>query len=188
MSQKLDGTLYPKQIFMASEVIVNAEGKEMRVTNCYDIDPFRAPDKAAHRLRLDEILFDFFGGVPSPENPLLIQIKGLLLDRCEDFNPGAATEILEGRRTGSFEDMSGRHVSILPERSKNGEYPFVGVVYEEGAEFPVCWGYDADGNCNDGDASHRLLIMKAVSAKPTKGEHKDDPGEAAPEEENNVEI
>ena len=183
MAQRIEGKMFPPQIFIAGEDVVTPDGKSVKIIGSYDKDPLKMPDRSANRYRLEEMLFRFFGGTPSVANPLIIQVKGVLIDRCEDFTPGAAVEVLEGRMNGHFEDLSGREVKIMAERSKNPDYPFVGLSYDdEESQFPTAWGYDNDGNCNDGNSMHRIVIMKEATAKETPAaEDKKDPVEGAEE-------
>lgn len=149
----LKGTIYPSNFFM----IETPEGEY----KWFDADPFAlsAEERGKHEINLDKTLIDAFGHC-SMGNPMVILIKGGVLDRCAPFDVTMPMKVRCGQIDRHFEDGDGCYVDILERRNGDPEYPFNGVVLDGNGDIVTTRKYSVRGICADGHEEHSIFVVR----------------------------
>lgn len=159
----LKGCVYPTNFFM----IETPEGEY----KWYDVDPFAlsVEERQNHEIDLDKVLIDAFGHC-SIGNPMVIRIKGGVLDRCQPFDVSMPIRVRCKQVDRHFEDGDGCYVDVLEKRSGDAEFPFNGVVFGSDGEIVATRKYSVRGICSDGKEEHSLFAVRNESQEVEDGD------------------
>ena len=125
---------------------------------CANVDPLHCEDIDEHTIDLADVLNSFYGNGDIC-NPVKIKVYGYQDRRAEPFDIGVPGRIRSGAQI-HLEDMEGNAVEILSIRSKDENFPFLGVVLDWNGESLGTRNYSATGECSDGVGSHLLVVMQ----------------------------
>lgn len=149
MAKKFETQLIDTEFFIAQDESGNL--------HCYDRDPLRTPDREGARIDLLKAIVDQFGK-PDIANPIVIKVKGARLDRCKPFDAGMP-ERIRGGLAAHFEDFEGTCMEIVGRRWANKDFPLTALIIREDGLTDGYRLYSNKGECEDGVASHRLVVV-----------------------------
>jgi hypothetical protein len=130
----------------------------------YNEDPLYSENREAAKMDLAQFLVDRFGR-PDIGNPIVFKVRGYFMDRCRAFDAGIPEQIRNGL-DAHLEDLEGTNVSIVAHPSTYKDFPFMGLILDKEGKALGFRLYSRQGECQDGNDDHRLLVMDGAIAVP----------------------
>jgi hypothetical protein len=152
MAKKIDSFMYPDQLFLVQE----NGGYQF-----YKEDPMSCVDREAAKINLGETIVGWVGGCDIG-NPVVLKIRVGRLDRCRPFTASVPEKIRRGLMAVHLEDFDANYVEMLPSGSGNSAFPFLGAVVRKDGEPVGFRQYSVRGECSDGEASHRVVVIDGL--------------------------
>lgn len=149
MTKKLETQLIETPFYLAQDT----EG----ALQWYAEDPLRSKNRESAKIDISKVLVDQFGR-PDIGNPIVIKIRGALMERCRQFDVGIP-ERIRGGLVAHLEDFEGTCVEIVERPSTNKDFPFVGLMLDSEGRAAGYRLYSRTGICQDGNEDHRLIVI-----------------------------
>ena len=140
-------------------------------TQWYAADPMKASSREKAKVDIGKVLIDHFG-IPDAANPIAVKIRGGLMQRCRPFDIGVP-ERIRGGLDAHLEDFEGASVEIVPRRSDNVRFPLLGLLIDADGLAAGYRRYSRRGECEDGVADHRLVVMDGAIPHPAPDPEED---------------
>lgn len=151
----MKGETYPNDFYL----IQNEDG----TMHWFLEDPYRMtePERHEKEVHLEKLLVRRYG-TPSLHNPLRVRLSCAMYMRAEKFTALHLTRIRSGRYGRHIEDAEGSYVQIEDTQDEtNTRFPFIGFIVDlEGTVLAGRRNYSLDGECEDRDPRHRLLVVR----------------------------
>ncbi len=140
---------------------------------CYTADPMTEAGRNDVVQNLAAFIVDeIANGHATNDEPVVVAVYAASLKRSKPFNLLSIEKAKGNDSAVSVRDGDGFIVEVLHYRSKDDEFPLIGVVFDDKDEITAHRLYSLSGVCQDGEPSHNLREyhdVKVVQPKsPTK--------------------
>lgn len=173
MAKKIETILLPDEFYL----VETQDGYAF-----YREDPMKAADKESARIDLGAVIANFVGHC-DVGNPIKLRVRAGLMDRTRPFDAAAPERIRKRMVDAHLADFEGNLVEMLPGRTGNVDFPFLGAVIDREGNPVAFRNYSPRGECEDQVYDHRIVVVDGVVNIAAVEKPKDDKPDTANEEE-----
>jgi len=143
---------YPHDVYLVAD--------EKGVAHWYHNDPMNVDNRKNSEMDLGQEIFEFMDGASDMVNPILVRFMAFRVSRGAEFDMASVDAIRRNEKDAHIKDLEGNVVEITVRLSNDEIFPLNGIIFDENGRVKESRCYSADGNCSDGVAAHRLIMMK----------------------------
>ena len=128
----------------------------------YKKDPHKDKNRRENEISIEAAISEAVG-VGNIENPVMVHLKAIRVDRSAPFTVALLEQIRKGGEERHFEDRDGHVVEIIEAQNNDPAFPLNAVVLNEYGDMIKLRQYSFKGECKDGYPEHQLLVFNGLA-------------------------